>query len=193
MMIRVIDGFLDPFEMRLVRDEIDKKGYSYGWKSNNDDERYRHWNCSWGGERENPEIRDYDRPVDLETIPEIMKPIWSKLNKRREFKHQLVRLYSNGYTYGTEGTIHRDSRLSENITHLIYINDKWEANWAGETVFFNDEDDIIRAILPKPGRLVEFEGDIRHAARSVSKFCPILRQIIVFKSIPLKGENHHGS
>jgi len=186
-MIRLIDEFLSPLELKSVHEEIEKRGYTYGWKSATTEE-HRHWNCSWGGERQNPEIGDYDEPIDVYELPEIFQTIWGRLNKRMGYKHQLVRLYSNAYTYGTEGAIHYDSVVAENITHLIYITPAWDPRWAGETVFLDSNDEIYRAVLPKAGRLVEFAGNIAHAARSVTKFCPKLRQIIVFKSIPIKEQ-----
>ena len=66
------------------------------------------------------------------------------------------------------------------MTHLIYLNEEWNIDWGGETVFvINGE--IEKAVIPKYGRLIIFPGNIYHAARSVSKFCPVARQIIVFK------------
>lgn len=186
-MVRMRDYFLTSGELKRVHDEINKLGYTYGWLSNTSSEKnvaYRHWNCSWAGKEKDPGTDDYSVAVDPKTLPEIFQIIWSRLNRNDD--RDLVRLYSNAYTYGTEGTIHKDSGLKDNTTHLIYISMKWRADWAGETVFLDSNDEIYRAVLPSPGRLVEFAGDIPHAARSVTKFCPILRQIIVFKSIPKK-------
>ena len=192
-MIRLRDYFLSESDLQKVHEEVNKLGYTYGWRSttkpakpdkNND--TYRHWNCNWAGKERDPGKAEYTIPADVIALPEIFQSIWARLNKNNDL--DLVRLYSNAYTYGTEGNIHKDSSIKDNITHLIYINMTWRADWAGETVFLDKNDEIYRAILPSPGRLVEFAGDIPHAARSVTKFCPVVRQVIVFKSNPKKKE-----
>ena len=188
-MIRLRDYFLSESDLRKVHEEVNKLGYTYGWLSNRRQEKnveYKHWNCNWAGKEREPGTDDYTIPADVSALPEIFQDIWARLNRNND--RDLVRLYSNAYTYGTEGAIHKDSGIKDNTTHLMYINMSWRADWAGETVFLDKNEEIYRAILPSPGRLVEFAGDIPHAARSVTKFCPVVRQVIVFKSNPKKKE-----
>ena len=59
----------------------------------------------------------------------------------------------------------------------------WHPNYAGETVFFNDEGtDIIGTVYPRPNRMVLFSGSIPHVARGVSRVCPELRITLMFKT-----------
>jgi Rps23 Pro-64 3,4-dihydroxylase Tpa1-like proline 4-hydroxylase len=92
-----------------------------------------------------------------------------------------IRAYANAYTFGTEGYIHTDSTIATDMTYLIYLNEEWDRDWAGETLFFNG-DTILKAALPKWNRLVIFPSKMDHCARSVSRICSKLRTILVFKS-----------
>jgi hypothetical protein len=52
-------------------------------------------------------------------------------------------------------------------------------------MFLNeDEDDVIKAILPKYGRMTIFPGKIKHVGRAVSRSCPVARRVLVMKGKP---------
>jgi Rps23 Pro-64 3,4-dihydroxylase Tpa1-like proline 4-hydroxylase len=96
----------------------------------------------------------------------------------------LVRAYSNAHTYGVEGYIHRDSKFATDETCIIYVEKDWKAEWAGETVFLDDDDDVIKAVLPRYGRFTIFPGNIKHVGRGVSRVCPTIRRVLVLKGKP---------
>lgn len=51
-------------------------------------------------------------------------------------------------------------------TLLIYNNQRWSPDWAGETMFYNRKiDDVICAVMPTPRRAVLFDGEIPHSLR----------------------------
>ena len=52
-------------------------------------------------------------------------------------------------------------------TALFYCNFNPQIEDCGETVFFKD-DEIIKTVLPKTGRMVLFDGDILHSARPLN-------------------------
>lgn len=177
-MINMIDNFLTMNDLKELENLCNDKGFSYGWKSNINIESY-HWNITFGGPKNYKD--ETAKSLTQEDLPEFIWKIWTRINNQSNRK--LIRAYVNGYTYGTEGSIHIDSTITGNKTHMIYINTEWKPHWAGETIFLvNDE--IFRSILPKPGRLVEFSGSIPHCARSVSRLSGILRKVLVLKSLP---------
>lgn len=51
----------------------------------------------------------------------------------------------------------------------------------GETVFFDREDEIALAVQPKPGRLVVFDGAIRHVGRPPNRICYVPRYTFAIK------------
>lgn len=173
--INVYDGMITPTELEVINNIIELKGFTFGWKSHVNKE-YRHWHCNFGDKEKTQKTDE----IKKEELPLPLWNLWERINIH---KKRLIRVYSNAYTYGTEGTLHVDSPVPDNFTYLIYLNKKWEAEYAGETVFF-DKGEIIKSVLPKYGRLVVFPGNIWHAARSVSRYCPEVRKIIVYKGIP---------
>jgi SM-20-related protein len=95
---------------------------------------------------------------------------------------RLYRAYANLGIYGDVHVPHRDSSLgTDSVTGLYYANDKWEAPWAGETVFFNESKDSVRSISPRPGRLVIFDGTLLHRTGSVSRLCRASRFSVAIK------------
>lgn len=170
-----------------------KNSFSYGWKSNNNVSYDQgHWNNVIFGdatENGNP-LYDISQREDF-----YLKDVWETINIKLGSR-RLRRVYFNGYTYGTDGYFHRDSTMLDvnkykknslaiQETILCYCNEKWDPDWAGETVFMSTKDNMtmLGAVLPKFNRVAVFNGEILHAARSVSRACNNLRTIVVFKTI----------
>jgi Rps23 Pro-64 3,4-dihydroxylase Tpa1-like proline 4-hydroxylase len=59
---------------------------------------------------------------------------------------------------------------------LYYVNKQWNHNWAGETVFFNDDvSEVEYSSIYTPGRLIIFDGEIPHSIRPQSVLAPHYR------------------
>ena len=129
-----------------------------------------------------------DVEPDLRGLDATLQPIvqcWHAI--KASFDHP-VRLYEcmlSANTFGTEGRLHQDiaddAARADHITVLVYCNREWKATWAGETLFFDEENEITSAVMPRPGRVVVAEGDPPHVGRSVSRICPTDRRVLVFK------------
>jgi len=115
--------------------------------------------------------------------------LWKRLVRGPLRMHEPLRVYANAHTYGVEGAVHRDSLDRKNYWTTVYFaHSKWKISWGGELVFYDDiENEIIRAVYPRPGRLVIFPGALRHCARGLSRECPDLRVSIVIKSQRAEG------
>ena len=62
------------------------------------------------------------------------------------------------------------------LTALYYCNLHWKEEYAGETLFFNEDvSEIIYASMYKPGRLIIFDGTIPHTIRPQSSSAPSYR------------------
>jgi hypothetical protein len=111
------------------------------------------------------------------------KNILKKLNIYSFLKEQ--RIYASAYPYGTIHEIHSDyPDRNTGITLMYYLNDQWNVENAGETVFYdNSHYDIIKSIIPKPGRAIVFDGNIPHDARNSARNVADLRMVITFKYI----------
>lgn len=161
---------------------VDQNIWRYGWKASQEQTSYGFWHSHFGGDDDH---NSRDCIHDLVGRP-LVKPVldlWRTL-EAGPLKGQIpVRIYANGHTFGGDGHLHRDHNEPGHFTTIYYAHPHWEPNWAGETVFFNEaDDDVIRAVYPKPGRLAHFPGYIQHAARSPGRECSALRAVIVLKS-----------
>lgn len=59
---------------------------------------------------------------------------------------------------------------------LYYVNKHWKHDWAGETMFFNDDlSEVCFASVYTPGRIIVFDGDIPHSVRPQSAVAPMYR------------------
>ena len=188
--IEVIDGILTESDIKYLNSP--KRQMSYGWVSNGKKKYdHGHWNYFVSGAK-NPEEEKLN--MDCQHNPEFLNSsigiIWNRL-KRIIGERKVIRCYFNGYTYGTEGYVHRDS-VDEipgwgQETILIYCSDEWKADWAGETQFLSeDRKDIVYSTMPLPNRIVCFDSNIPHVARSVSRSYPGLRTILAFKTSVFK-------
>jgi len=98
---------------------------------------------------------------------------------------KLKRAYASANTYGFSGEYHLDDNAKEYneiITIMYYINTFWHLDFGGETFFLNEKrDEILNAVIPKPGRAVMFDGFISHGPRPLSKIFNGLRIVLTFK------------
>jgi SM-20-related protein len=129
-----------------------------------------------------------DVEEDLHKLDDALQPIaqcWDVL--KQTYSHP-VRLYEcmvSANTFGTEGRLHQDigepEERARHHTALVYCNKEWSVEWAGETLVFDEHNEITAAVMPKPGRVMKIDGDPTHVGRSVSRICPTDRRVLVFK------------
>lgn len=191
--VRVFDDFLSDTAFASLAQLVESAGFIHGKISNtrNEQSEVGLWFRSFFAQAEEHRRFDVARSQHILKSP-LLNELWSHSTYITGAKN-LVRAYANGYTYGTDGTAHRDDpliyRTSTHLkerpaTILFYLNNHWDKDWAGETVFFDDEGEIVASVLPKRNRVCVFDGTIQHAARPVSRYCTALRKIFVFKTAP---------
>jgi hypothetical protein len=96
---------------------------------------------------------------------------------------ELERAYASANPYGTVHESHTDwEEHVSGITIMYYLNNAWDLKFAGETVFYDScSQDILKSIIPKPGRVIAFDGNIEHCARDVRRDLNDLRMVLTFK------------
>ena len=191
-MSEMLTSVWDIPDIEYVITEFNRKyiesGLTYGWPSDSKkDYDYGHWNkiVLKSNKKilfDNGKLPFIKKHPEVETIWNVIQ---SKIGRRK-----LLRVYANGYTYGTDAYLHQDDAwiretygdnvLSETI--IVYLNDKWDADWAGETVIMDDAGDIEKSVLPKKNRVLVFDSNKFHGARPLSRACPELRKVLVFKT-----------
>lgn len=168
---------------------------SYGWKSNtNKSYDHGHWN---------KEILINSKlfPIDLANTAYLnchseISDLWSIISNALGSERGFYRAYINGYTYGTDAYAHTDDPWMRNNgednfseTSILYLNESWNKDFAGETVIFNEEDEIESSVLPKFGRILIFDSSKFHAARPLTRMCGELRLVFVIKTFDKKLES----
>lgn len=181
----IVDDILAEPERQAVFEFLQAGGWKFGWKSASKTDQYSFWHRHFAGYRRatGGSKNKYPCAEELSQVAPFLFDLWIKLTPSVFEGHTLMRCYANSYTYGSDGTIHTDTRSPDGYTSVYYPHAAWEPNWAGETVLFNDEcSDIIASVYPKPNRLFVFRGDIPHVARGVSRICPVQCTTLMFKT-----------
>jgi SM-20-related protein len=182
------DNLLGPDAQRQVHSFLAQPGWKFGWKSHPKRDAYSFWHKHFAGVflPEHPDKVDaniHDCAGELQDKAPILYNFWQGLHAGLLKRHRLVRCYANAFAYGCDGSLHVDATSPKNFTSIWYANLQWNADWGGETVFFNTErTDIVAAVYPQPNRLVMFPGTIPHVARGVARSCPDLRITLMFKT-----------
>jgi SM-20-related protein len=178
--IKIYDDVIEDYLLHNILEVINVMGFNYGWKSNKG-LSYSHWNLPFSTGGKPSSNRDDVR----EELPNVVRELWDRIQPViLEETPVLIRAYCNAYTYGTDGYAHTDSKFENDVTAIIYLNQSWNIDWAGETVFFEDGE-IIKSVIPKWNRAIIFPSNMKHAGRGVSRFCTDVRKVLVFKACPV--------
>ena len=181
----VVDNALPAELYAQLREVVRYAPLTYGAKSNSRTDPYGH--LKWA-----PVHDKQQNLADLTfQVPEgPLLDAWSFLRGKDLFSGgKLIRCYANAYTYGMDGYFHTDSERSGEITAILYACDRWEWDWAGETVVINDSGNAHWSVMPAPNRLLIIPSNMRHCARGVSRMCKTMRMVMVFKTRPPMSKN----
>lgn len=169
--IEILDDLFSGRQVQEIFSSIHQPVYKFGQKSNPGDS-FGFWIAHI-----TQEVRDSVPPL---------RALWEVLDARiNEGRCGIERMYVNAYNYGDCPTVHADHTEPGHFTVLYYANPEWNANWSGETVFYNESrDEIVKSVFPKPGRVVAFDSRIPHVAREPNRICPVVRYTIAVKLEP---------
>jgi len=180
--IRAIDNFLPPAEHAAVWALLRDGAWNFGAFSAAGGHRYfyKHFAGFREGEQEYQEPRLIEE--ELRRYP-VLAAVWARLRAGPFNGHVLARCYANGMPPGAEGGLHMDSNVQSHLTAIYYPHPTWDADLAGETLFYNSaRDEVIAAVYPKPNRMVVFPGTIPHVARPISVRAGDMRVTLMFKT-----------
>jgi SM-20-related protein len=186
--IVVVDDFLPQDTYYALAQLISAEPLSYGSRSNFKTDPHGHWSRDFVAAGPYNLADVADRLEAQDGIKPVMEA-WKFLRDTRLPESLLVRCYLNGYTYGTDGYFHTDSQRPDERTTVLFVNDHWEPDWAGETVFLGDDGDVVKAVLPRRNRAVIFPSTMQHAGRAVSRKCVLLRKTLIFKARKRRGDD----
>ncbi len=170
MILEVYDDLVPPPLVRQVFQAIHQPAYKFGQKSNPGD-AFGFW------------IAHITENTLLTVAPlnRLMTIVDDHITRGR---FDIQRMYVNAYNFGDCPTAHTDHDSEGFYTVLYYANPEWHVDWAGETLFYDRErSDILRAVYPRPGRIVFFDSRIPHSARPPSRICDFIRYTIAVKLV----------
>lgn len=92
------------------------------------------------------------------------------------------RAYTNVASFGDMLFTHTDCLPDQHdLTALWYMCEGWDLEWGGETMFYDVHDEVAVAVTPRPGRLVIFDGRIKHVGRPPNRICHVPRYTFAIK------------
>jgi len=106
-------------------------------------------------------------------------------HKAKELFYDIVldRAYINATAHGDQTFIHTDNggELGVSIMTYLGIEDDWNPNWGGETMFYNEQLEPELAVLPKKGKIIIFDSRINHVGKPPNKILFNSRYSLVAK------------
>jgi SM-20-related protein len=186
--IVVVDDFLPQPIYAVLYERISREHLTYGSLSNFRTDPHGHWSRDFVAAGPH-NLADVSVVLAADDTMAPLQEAWQYLHQTYLPDSVLIRCYVNGYTYGTDGYFHPDSERPDEHTVVMYVNDYWEPDWAGETVFLGADDEIIKAVLPRNNRAVLFPSTLQHAGRAVSRKCTILRKTLIFKTRRIRSDD----
>lgn len=188
MQIKVLDNFF-PAEL-INKLLIESEDYEWVFKrgDGNDD---IYWTKHVYGSNFD---RGNNHKILTEFTDSTVKESWDYFSNKFNIKTEnLVSVYLNGLTNGTEAHQHIDSRNEKAVTVICYLCTDWNSHWSGETSFYdgkfslNPADSVFythevqKTVLPRYNRIVIFNAGIIHAVHPLSKSFKGLRKTLMFK------------
>ena len=135
-----------------------------------------------------PDTGDYKHWVAPMPLANALKlPLWPATESamralRPQESYRAYRAYTNHAAFGDMLFSHTDAQPgSEEFTALWFLCAEWDLEWGGETMFFDATGDAVFCASPRPGRLVLFDGAIRHAGRPPNRVCYAPRYTFALK------------
>lgn len=185
--ILIVDHFLGEDRRRRILEYLDQPGWKHGAYSSAAPDAPRYFYKHFAGYQQSAhEARD---PAAIAAELAMMAPpvadVWADLLRKPLRGQLLSRCYANRMPTGIGGGVHLDSDCKDHLTAIYYPQGDWNADHGGETLFFNRAgNEVIKAVVPRPDRLVIFPGTIPHAARPIYGGAPDAARItLMFKTL----------
>lgn len=102
------------------------------------------------------------------TCPDILLEVleYFVLEQLNDHSLKLFKIDSNLQIKGQDGTPHRDVYVGDgrDRTILFYPHYKWDKSWGGELQILDNENNVVKSLLPLPGRIIYFDSSVNHRA-----------------------------
>lgn len=167
--IGVFDALVPPEESTRYFQALTAAAFTRTETARSDTQEFRHWVCE----------------MPLENLNKIS--LWPATQNavaamRPGESYRPYRVYTNFASFGDLLLTHVDALPNaRELTALWFLSERWDPEWGGETLFYDDAGDAQVAVSPKPGRLLVFDGAIRHAGKPPNRNCHVSRFTLAIK------------
>lgn len=98
---------------------------------------------------------------------DVVKDIMEKFRQNFSFRiPNFDRVLINMFRQMDFCDTHKDADYDLGMSFIVYLNDRWEHHWGGETYFSkNPNPDFTISVIPKPGRIVISPTYMYHGSR----------------------------
>ena len=165
----VFDGLISGEESTRYFQTLSRASFMRTEYARSDTQEFRHWVCE----------------MPLENLSKIS--LWPATQAaaaaaRPGEQYQAYRVYTNFASHGDVLLSHFDALPDEKeLTALWFLCETWDTEWGGETLFYDSSGDAQLAVSPRPGRLLLFDGAIRHAGKPPNRNCYVSRFTFAIK------------
>ena len=172
--VAVFDDLVPMNMVKQIKSILDTSPFQHNEIARPDTAEYRHWANNMTVEAAR------NLPFHTATL------LASEHLIRAGRKFQVYRAYTNYAGYGDMLFTHTDCLPGAGeLTALWFVAERWDIEWGGETLFFNHAGDAEFVVSPRPGRLVLFDGELRHCGRPPNRICTEPRYTLAFKLEPV--------
>jgi hypothetical protein len=167
--IFVFDGLVAGSEATVYFNAMNRAAFTRTETARPDSVEHRHWVCE----------------MPLENLGQLS--LWPVTQSavaavRPGESYRPYRAYTNYASFGDLLLTHVDALANaRELTVLWFLSEKWDTEWGGETLFYDSAGDAQVAVSPKPGRLLMFDGAIRHAGKPPNRNCFVSRFTFAIK------------
>jgi hypothetical protein len=165
----VFDGLVSVEESARYFAAISQASFTRTESARADSAEFRHWVCE----------------MPIENLPRTV--LWPATERAVAYlrpgeRFLPYRVYTNFASFGDTLLTHVDAVAgARELTALWYLCDRWDTEWGGETLLYTDDGDAEIAVSPRPGRLLLFDGAIRHAGKPPNRNCQVARFTFAIK------------
>lgn len=165
----VFDGLVPAEEAARYFRAVSQASFTRTEAARTDAAEFRHWVCE----------------MPLENLARTS--LWAATEQavlavKPGLAYRAYRVYTNYASFGDVLLTHVDAvPTARELTALWFLCESWDPEWGGETLFYDDAGDAQIAVTPKPGRLVLFDGAVRHAGKPPNRNCPVGRYTFAIK------------
>jgi SM-20-related protein len=167
--VYVFDGLIPLEESARYFQTLGRAAFTRTETARAETQEFKHWVCE----------------MPLDNLPRIS--LWpatqAALAQVRPGEHfQPYRVYTNYSAFGDLLLTHVDALPdARELTALWFLSEHWDPEWGGETLFYDSSGDAQLAVSPRPGRLLLFDGGIRHAGKPPNRNCFVSRFTFAIK------------